>query len=122
MHDHGALNDFRLLGRSGLRISPLTLGAMTFGMDWGWGSDEKQSRQVFDMYAERGGNTLDTANNYTQGTSGGLTSRRQASLSRPYSRALRSRMLRSRQFRGQTLSNTIARWLRIGMSSWQMLR
>lgn len=63
------LNHFRLLGRSGLRISPLTLGTMTFGEEWGWGSDEAESRKVFDIYVERGGNSIDTANFYTQGTS-----------------------------------------------------
>ena len=38
------LNSCRLLGRSGLRVSPLSLGTMTFGKDWGWGSDEVEAR------------------------------------------------------------------------------
>ncbi|WP_246683626.1 aldo/keto reductase [Labrys sp. KNU-23] len=64
-----ALDDYRLLGRSGLRISPLSLGAMTFGTDWGWGADEAEARRIFDAYVDRGGNFIDTANQYTNGTS-----------------------------------------------------
>ncbi len=59
----------RLLGRSGLRVSELCLGAMTFGDDWGWGADKAASRKIFDCFAEAGGNFVDTANNYTNGTS-----------------------------------------------------
>jgi aryl-alcohol dehydrogenase-like predicted oxidoreductase len=50
-------------------VSPLTLGTMTFGTEWGWGSDEGTSRPIFDAYVDRGGNSIDTANFYTQGTS-----------------------------------------------------
>jgi len=64
-----ALDDYRTLGRSGLRVSPLCLGAMTFGEDWGWGANAQDSRRMFDMYADRGGNFVDTADGYTQGTS-----------------------------------------------------
>lgn len=64
-----ALDHYRLLGRSGLRVSPLALGTMTFGTDWGWGSDLQESRAVFDRYVEHGGNFIDTANGYTNGTS-----------------------------------------------------
>jgi aryl-alcohol dehydrogenase-like predicted oxidoreductase len=64
-----SLNSYRLLGRSGLRISPFALGAMTFGSDWGWGADDKESRRIFDAYVDRGGNFIDTANQYTNGTS-----------------------------------------------------
>lgn len=60
---------YRLLGRSGLRVSELALGTMTFGEDWGWGASEEESRRIFDRYAEAGGNFVDTANNYTDGTS-----------------------------------------------------
>jgi aryl-alcohol dehydrogenase-like predicted oxidoreductase len=60
---------YRLLGKSGLRVSELCLGTMTFGEDWGWGADEATSKKVFDMFAEAGGNFIDTANNYTNGTS-----------------------------------------------------
>ncbi|HWZ60752.1 MAG TPA: aldo/keto reductase [Gemmatimonadaceae bacterium] len=60
---------YRLLGRSGLRVSEICLGTMTFGQEWGWGSDKAESRNVFDTYVDRGGNFLDTANRYTEGTS-----------------------------------------------------
>ncbi|WP_188194977.1 aldo/keto reductase [Nonomuraea sp. SYSU D8015] len=62
------LDTYRLLGRSGLRVSPLALGTMTFGTDWGWGSDKDESRRIFDTYVDRGGNFLDTASQYTDGT------------------------------------------------------
>ena len=64
-----ALDHYRLLGRSGLRVSPLCLGTMTFGTDWGWGADKKTSQQIFDRYVDAGGNFIDTANFYTFGTS-----------------------------------------------------
>lgn len=60
---------YKLLGRSGLRVSELGLGTMTFGKEWGWGSDKKQSKAVFDAYVKAGGNFIDTANRYTNGTS-----------------------------------------------------
>ena len=60
---------YRLLGRSGLRVSELALGTMTFGEDWGWGASYEESRDMFDAYAEAGGNFIDTANRYTNGTS-----------------------------------------------------
>ena len=60
---------YKLLGNSGLRVSELCLGTMTFGEDWGWGSDKEESRTVFQAFAEAGGNFLDTANIYTNGTS-----------------------------------------------------
>jgi aryl-alcohol dehydrogenase-like predicted oxidoreductase len=63
------LQSYRLLGRSGLRVSPLSLGTMTFGTDWGWGADEAEARRIFDMYVDRGGNFIDTANQYTNGSS-----------------------------------------------------
>lgn len=62
------LTDYLTLGRSGLRISPMSLGTMTFGKDWGWGSDADEARRIFDLYVERGGNFIDTANNYTGGS------------------------------------------------------
>ncbi|MDJ0752903.1 MAG: aldo/keto reductase [Ardenticatenaceae bacterium] len=61
--------NFKLLGRSGLRVSELCLGTMTFGDDWGWGASKDESRKVFDMFVNRGGNFIDTACNYTEGTS-----------------------------------------------------
>lgn len=60
---------YKLLGRSGLRVSELALGTMTFGEDWGWGASREDSRRMFDAFAEAGGNFLDTANRYTDGTS-----------------------------------------------------
>jgi aryl-alcohol dehydrogenase-like predicted oxidoreductase len=63
------LNDYITLGRSGLRVSPLCLGTMTFGTEWGWGAEEKTAREVFDRYVEAGGNFVDTADLYTGGHS-----------------------------------------------------
>lgn len=60
---------YRLLGRSGLRVSELALGTMTFGEDWGWGASREESQKIFDAYVARGGNFIDTACNYTNGTS-----------------------------------------------------
>jgi len=60
---------YRLLGRSGLRVSELCLGTMTFGEDWGWGSSKDESRQILDAFFEAGGNFIDTANVYTNGSS-----------------------------------------------------
>ena len=63
------LTSYRLLGRSGLRVSPLALGTMTFGADWGWGAEEAEARRIFDAFVDRGGNFIDTANAYTNGSS-----------------------------------------------------
>ncbi|MFT4053638.1 MAG: aldo/keto reductase [Novosphingobium sp.] len=60
---------YKLFGRSGLRVSELCLGAMTFGTEWGWGSDRDESRAVFDAFAEAGGTFIDTAYIYTDGAS-----------------------------------------------------
>jgi aryl-alcohol dehydrogenase-like predicted oxidoreductase len=60
---------YYLLGKSGLRVSEICLGAMTFGEEWGWGASKEESRKVFDAYVDSGGNFVDTANNYTAGTS-----------------------------------------------------
>ncbi|MDH6331918.1 aryl-alcohol dehydrogenase-like predicted oxidoreductase [Stenotrophomonas sp. 1278] len=70
-----SLDHYRLLGRSGLRVSPMALGTMTFGADWGWGADEAEARRIFDAYVERGGNFVDTANNYTNGSAETLLGR-----------------------------------------------
>jgi aryl-alcohol dehydrogenase-like predicted oxidoreductase len=64
-----SLNEYVTLGRSGLRVSPLSLGTMTFGTEWGWGSEEDVARDVFNTYIDAGGNFLDTANVYTEGRS-----------------------------------------------------
>ncbi|MEM8605492.1 MAG: aldo/keto reductase [Myxococcota bacterium] len=58
---------YRLLGPSGLRVSEICLGTMSFGDHWGFGADEATSHQVLDAYAEAGGNFLDTANKYHGG-------------------------------------------------------
>jgi aryl-alcohol dehydrogenase-like predicted oxidoreductase len=66
-----ALDHYRMLGRSGLKVSPLCLGTMTFGETWG--SDEAESRRIFDAYVDRGGNFIDTAGFYAQGAAETLT-------------------------------------------------
>ncbi len=60
---------FKLLGKSGLRVSEICLGTMTFGTEWGWGADKHESKKIFETYANAGGNFIDTANRYTEGTS-----------------------------------------------------
>ncbi|OBI58768.1 aldo/keto reductase [Mycobacterium sp. E796] len=60
------LDQYVTLGRSGLRVSPLCLGAMTFGEDFGWGTSVEESQQIIDSYTELGGNFIDTANFYTK--------------------------------------------------------
>jgi aryl-alcohol dehydrogenase-like predicted oxidoreductase len=60
---------YRLLGRTGLRVSKLFLGTMTFGENWGWGASSEECRRMLDAYAEAGGNVIDTAVNYTDGNS-----------------------------------------------------
>ncbi|MFC5187229.1 aldo/keto reductase [Actinomadura harenae] len=63
------LDTYRLLGRSGLRVSPLALGTATFGTEWGWGTGQDGARRLFDVYLEHGGNFIDTAGTYTDGSS-----------------------------------------------------
>ncbi len=63
------LDHYVTLGRSGLRVSPFCLGAMTFGEEWGWGSSVKDSERILDHFIARGGNFIDTANAYTKGHS-----------------------------------------------------
>jgi aryl-alcohol dehydrogenase-like predicted oxidoreductase len=63
---------YRLLGNSGLRVSEAALGTMTFGEEWGWGSPKDEARKVYDAFREAGGNFIDTANFYTNGTSESL--------------------------------------------------
>jgi aryl-alcohol dehydrogenase-like predicted oxidoreductase len=63
---------YKLLGKSGLRVSELCLGTMTFGQDWGSmlaGASKEESRKIFDLFVEAGGNFIDTANIYQKGTS-----------------------------------------------------
>ncbi|MBM9506149.1 aldo/keto reductase [Actinacidiphila acididurans] len=73
------LTDFRTFGRTGLRVSPITLGTMNFG-DTSWGTSSETAEAIIDCYLEAGGNALDTANGYTGGRSeetiGGYLARR----------------------------------------------
>lgn len=63
---------YKLLGKSGLRVSELCLGAMTFGEDWGSflkGASKEESKKIFNLFVQAGGNFIDTANIYQNGTS-----------------------------------------------------
>lgn len=60
---------YKILGHSGLRVSELCLGAMTFGEEYGWGANLDECRTMLDQFADLGGNFIDTANGYTGGTS-----------------------------------------------------
>lgn len=60
---------YKLLGKSGLRVSELCLGTMTFGEDWGYGASREECQNIFDTFVNAGGNFIDTANRYTKGTS-----------------------------------------------------
>jgi aryl-alcohol dehydrogenase-like predicted oxidoreductase len=60
---------YRLLGKSGVRLSEVALGTMTFGEDWGWGASADVSARMLDLFADAGGNVIDTADVYTNGTS-----------------------------------------------------
>ena len=64
-----SLDHYVTLGRSGLRVSPFCLGAMTFGDDWGWGSSVSDAEAILTRFIEQGGNFIDTANAYTKGHS-----------------------------------------------------
>src|SRR5580692_3084154 len=64
-----SLQHYVSLGRSGVRVSPLCLGAMTFGEEWGFGSGVEESQRILDRYLSLGGNFIDTANGYTKGHS-----------------------------------------------------
>ncbi|WP_210529942.1 aldo/keto reductase [Rubellimicrobium arenae] len=68
------MTDYRTFGRSGLIVSPLALGTMTFGAGR-WGSDEPEARAIFDTYVEAGGNLLDTADVYSGGESEAMLGR-----------------------------------------------
>ena len=70
-----SLDSYYTLGRSGLRVSRLALGTMTFGDNWGWGAAEDTARAMFDRYLAEGGNFIDTADLYTDGASEELLGR-----------------------------------------------
>jgi len=61
--------NYKLLGRSGLKVSELCLGTMGFGKEWNWGADKETSFKILETFANSGGNFIDTANRYTEGTS-----------------------------------------------------
>src|ERR1700732_1235041 len=67
--ERSTIMKYRLLGKSGLRGSEASLGTMTFGDEWGWGSPKAEAQKVYETYREAGGNFIDTANFYTNGTS-----------------------------------------------------
>src|SRR4030081_2379857 len=69
LHESSANMKYRLLGKSGLRVSEAALGTMTFGDELGWGSPKAEAQKVYETYREAGGNFIDTANFYTNGTS-----------------------------------------------------
>jgi aryl-alcohol dehydrogenase-like predicted oxidoreductase len=60
---------YKLLGPSGLRVSELCLGTMSFGEAWGFGADEKEAHRILSAFADAGGNFIDTANAYHEGQS-----------------------------------------------------
>jgi aryl-alcohol dehydrogenase-like predicted oxidoreductase len=60
---------YKLLGHSGCRVSEICLGTMTFGEEWGYGANYEESKKQFDTFLNLGGNFIDTANRYTEGTS-----------------------------------------------------
>lgn len=60
---------YKLLGRSGLRVSEICLGTMTFGEEWGWGASADESKAQYNAFLDAGGNFIDTANLYTDGSS-----------------------------------------------------
>src|SRR6266576_571134 len=68
-HERSTIMKYRLLGKSGLRVSEVALGTMTFGDEWGWGSPKAEAQKVYETYREASGNFIDTANFYTNGTS-----------------------------------------------------
>src|SRR4030081_3740459 len=60
---------YKVLGKSGVRLSEAALGTMTFGEEWGWGASPDVSARMLDLFADAGGNVVDTADVYTNGTS-----------------------------------------------------
>ena len=60
---------YKLLGKSGLRVSEMALGTMTFGEDWGFGASRDECKKQLDTFVAHGGNFIDSAINYTNGSS-----------------------------------------------------
>src|SRR5260370_18133384 len=69
LHEKSMNMKYRLLGKSGLRVSEASLGTMTFGDELGWGSPKAEAQKVYETYREAGGHFIDTSNLYTNGTS-----------------------------------------------------
>src|SRR5437870_5638682 len=67
--ERSTIMKYKLLGKSGLRVSQTALGTMTFGDDWGWGSPKAEAQKIYETYREAGGTFINTANLYTNGTS-----------------------------------------------------
>src|SRR5260370_42192130 len=67
--ERNTIMKYRLLGKSGLRVSEASLGTMTFRDEWGWGAPEAEAQTVYETYREAGGNFIDTANFSTYSTS-----------------------------------------------------
>ncbi len=59
--------NYKIFGNTGLKVSELCLGTMTFGNDWGWGAEKDEAQKIFDYYLNEGGNFIDTANIYSNG-------------------------------------------------------
>jgi len=64
-----SIDRYYTLGKTGLRVSRLALGTMTFGKEWGWGNEKEDAKEIFNYYLDQGGNFVDTADMYTGGTS-----------------------------------------------------
>ena len=58
---------YRLLGNSGLRVSEICLGTLTFGEQRAWGASKTESASIFEAFAQAGGNFIDTSNRYVRG-------------------------------------------------------
>src|ERR1700682_3269980 len=58
LHERSTIMKYRLLGKSGLRVSEASLGTMTFGDEWGWGSPKAEAQKVYETYREAGGNFI----------------------------------------------------------------
>jgi aryl-alcohol dehydrogenase-like predicted oxidoreductase len=97
--------DYVTLGHSGLRVSRLCLGTMTFGLQWGWGSDEHTSTAVLDRYLAAGGNFLDTANIYTKGYSEAFIGEYLAKQRGTPSNCARDRLVIATKFMGNLYRN-----------------
>ena len=92
---------YRLLGKTGVRLSEVALGTMTFGQDWGWGAPPDVSARMLDLFADAGGNVIDTADVYTNGSSETIVGE--------LLKGRRDRFVLATKFLGET--GPTARWL-----------